>query len=405
MKLAGWISILLCAAVHFSGEASAHGRSVSYSHWEIEGPDARVTLRLTLLELTRLRNRLGRSPSLDRDLADYLSSQLQLRADSETCAVVDVPRLLTASDGKVAFEWRIHCDAQMPTAIRSELFRDVAPAHLHFARLRHGDSATLERVLTEGNRSWPLAGGGPSPAPIPTGSSFSAYLALGVEHISTGYDHLVFLFALLLLASRLSEVVTIVTGFTLAHSITLGLAVFGGLRPEAIAVEALIGLSIVLVASENAWLLSGRRIVVPRLIGAALALMAALALAGVGSLPASIPAGLCIFALCYFGILKRVDRPVRFRVAISFVFGLVHGFGFAGVLEEISLSREKLATALFGFNLGVEVGQLVVVVALWPLLRAVAGWKHGALHRWAMEIGTGAVCAMGVFWLVSRTYG
>lgn len=404
MKRVGWIALLAWVVSSAPGEASAHGRSVSYSDWRIEDTEATVTLRLAVLELTRLGVGVAASPRDDAELAGYLARRLQLRAEDDACAVIEGPRRLRAGARYAAFEWRIDCGTRKPTAIRSELFRDVAPAHLHFARLKSPDGATLERVLSAGDRSWLLASAGSSPAPATLGSSFASYVGLGVEHIATGYDHLVFLLALLLLASRLGEVITIVTGFTLAHSITLGLAVLGRLRPDGTSVEALIGLTIALVACENAWLLSARHRCVAWLVAAALAAMALVALAGVGSLPPSIPAGLCLFALCYFGILGRVDQPVRLRVAIAFVFGLVHGFGFAGVLEGIGLSRERLATALFGFNLGVEAGQLVVVTALWPLLWSLARWRRGRLHAWAVEIGTGAACGMGVFWLVTRAY-
>ncbi|MGE4605848.1 MAG: HupE/UreJ family protein, partial [Myxococcota bacterium] len=124
----------------------------------------------------------------------------------------------------------------------------------------------------------------------------------------------------------------------------------------------------------------------------------------IGSLHPAIPAGLCVFALCYFAILDRIERPVRLRFAISFVFGLVHGFGFAGVLEEIELPVDRLARALLGFNLGVEAGQLVVIAILWPTLRWLARIRGGRPHRWLLEFGTAAACGMGIFWLVQRAY-
>ena len=89
---------------------------------------------------------------------------------------------------------------------------------------------------------------------VGAGTSLGEYIALGIEHILTGYDHLAFLLALLLIGSSLGEVAKVVTGFTVAHSITLGLTILGYVRPEARSVEALIGLSIALVAAENVWL-------------------------------------------------------------------------------------------------------------------------------------------------------
>ena len=124
----------------------------------------------------------------------------------------------------------------------------------------------------------------------------------------------------------------------------------------------------------------------------------------IGSLHPAIPAGLCLFAVCYFAILDRIERPVRMRIAISFVFGLVHGFGFAGVLDEIALPADRMARALLGFNLGVEAGQLVVVALLWPALRWLARVRGGRAHAWLLEFGTAAACGVGIFWLVVRAY-
>ena len=94
----------------------------------------------------------------------------------------------------------------------------------------------------------------------------------------------------------------------------------------------------------------------------------------------------------------------RLRSAIAFCFGLIHGFGFAGVLTEIALPQARLLPALLGFNLGVEVGQLAIVAVTWPLLRWLVGVQGGRLHRLVLEGGTAAVCALGVFWFVERAY-
>ena len=102
--------------------------------------------------------------------------------------------------------------------------------------------------------------------------------------------------------------------------------------------------------------------------------------------------------------LDRAERAARLRVAIAFAFGLVHGFGFAGVLTEISLPTSRLAPALLGFNLGVEVGQLVLVAALWPVLRDLARLREGRPHRILAEVGSAALCGVGIFWFVTRAF-
>ncbi len=211
--------------------------------------------------------------------------------------------------------------------------------------------------------------------------------------------------ALLLLARTLGEVATLVTGFTLAHGVTLGLAVFGLLAPEARTVEALIGFSIALVGAENVWLLSDRDRRIPGAIALGLLGLAGLAALGVGVLPPLILLGLALFSSCHFGLLSRVGRPARLRVAVAFAFGLVHGFGFGGFLAEIGLPPDRILPALFGFNAGVELGQLGVVAGVWPLLLWIERLGRGGGAQLVAEAGSAAVCGLGLFWLLIRGLG
>ena len=392
---------LCCVAMGMAPHAHAHTRSTSYSSWEIEGREARIRFRITQLELTRLPWGIVAPPALQPELAGYLQRALRLEANGVACPVVGPVRALAAPRDRALIEWSIVCPDEGALTIRSELLLEVAPSHLHFARIRSEAGGITERVLSNTEREWRLQ---TSKAAPEIGSSIASYVGVGIEHIATGYDHLVFLLALLLLAARIGEVVTIVTGFTIAHSITLALAALGRVQPEATAVEALIGLSIALVAAENGWHLSGRGREIPRAVVAALTGAGLLAVAGVGAIPPLTLFGLALFSGCYFGLVERVERPARLRAAIAFCFGLVHGFGFAGVLTEIALPQGRLLPALLGFNVGVEVGQLAIVAVVWPLLWSIARLADGRLHRLVMELGTAAVCAMGLFWMVERAY-
>jgi hypothetical protein len=176
-----------------------------------------------------------------------------------------------------------------------------------------------------------------------------SFFALGVEHILTGYDHLLFLGALLLRGGRLLSIFKIITAFTVAHSITLALAVLGVVTVPQRLVESVIAASIVYVALENIFL---------------------------------------------------PHAPSQ-RWLVSFLFGLVHGFGFASALGPLRLPAARLAVALFSFNLGVEVGQALVVALLLPLLI----WMRGA--RWehrAVRAASGAVAVVGFIWFMQRVF-
>ena len=402
---AGRLAVAVALAIAFScvgaSDGFAHTRSTSHSSWELDGRDARVRLRITQLELTRLPWGVVASPALQPELADYLAGALRLEAGGVPCALASPVRALASPRDRAVIEWRVSCNAEGALEIRSELMLEVAPGHLHFARLRTPEGAITERVLSNTERGWALAS---DRSEAEVGSSIGAYIGVGVEHIATGYDHLVFLLGLLLLATRLREVVTIVTGFTLAHSITLALAALGRLNPDGAAIESLIGVSIALVAAENGWLMSGKGRAIPLVAVGVLAGMGLLAAFGVGAIPTLTLFGLAFFSACYFALLDRSERPARLRTAISFCFGLIHGFGFAGVLTEIALPQGRLLPALLGFNLGVELGQIAIVALAWPLLWALARVRDGVPHRWVVESATAAVCALGVYWMVERAY-
>ena len=385
------IGIVALAVGLIGAPVAAHDRTTSYSTWQIDGRAARVTVRLADLDVSRF----PWATAVDRAnvLGPYLVSRLRLAATGAPCPVTDGPRPLAGTPGWQVWEWSIGCPGDAAMEIESDLLLDVAPTHLHFARLTRDGVAGPERVLSAGDRVWRLDAGAP-------GSSFASYIALGIEHIATGYDHLAFLAALLLVASSLGEVARIVTGFTAAHSLTLALATLGWVRPERAPIEALIGLSIALVAAENVWLVGGRGRALPSVVAGGLALLALVAGAGVGRVPALTLAGLGIFAACYFPLLGQAQRPARLRWGLAFLFGLVHGFGFAAVLADARLDSARLARALVGFNAGVEVGQLAVIALVWPLLRSAVARRVG----W-VEAGSAAVAGLGLFWFVTRAYG
>jgi len=405
------LSILLCIVLAaLCAPAAAHDRSVSYSSWEVgpAGADTRavrVTVRVSELELSRVPWPADDRVDTARTVGAYLHDHLEMRAGGAVCATDRPPRRVQADVGRAAFEWHLQCPPHGALEIRSRLLLDAAPSHLHFARVRIGGGTPREQVLSAGAPSWAMAEDGGAPAGAAAASSFSDYVALGVEHIVTGYDHLAFLLALLLLQTSLLQVAEVVTGFTVAHSITLALAVLGYVRPPAGAVEALIGLSIALVAIENVWIVSGRNRWVPWLVATALAGLASAAAAGWGAVPATTLFGLALFAWCYFELVEHAARPELLRWAVAFVFGLVHGFGFAAVLVEAQLPPARLASALFGFNVGVELGQLAVVLLVWPLLRHLGRRNHATVRAAVIEYASAAVCGLGLFWFVARAFG
>jgi hydrogenase/urease accessory protein HupE len=180
--------------------------------------------------------------------------------------------------------------------------------------------------------------------------SFARFLVLGVEHILTGYDHLVFLIGLLIAGASLTEAAKIITSFTLAHSLTLALSTLDVVNLSPAIVEPLIAASIVYVGIEN--------------------------------------------------ILRR---DVKRRWLLTFAFGLAHGFGFASALKELEIARNasRAAVPLLSFNIGVELGQIAIAAAMLPLI-----WKLKErpvfIKRYAPACSL-LIALAGVYWLVERT--
>jgi hydrogenase/urease accessory protein HupE len=232
---------------------------------------------------------------------------------------------------------RVEIDARFV----SELDR----GHRHVAGVTLGDNR-LEDVATRSRTqlSFDFGRGGPAAR---SSSIFAPLLRMGVEHILTGYDHLLFLLGLLLVGGPLRSLIGAITAFTVAHSITLALAALDVWAPSPRFVEPCIALSIAYVGVEN-WFVH--------------------------------------------------DAKGRWR--ITFPFGLVHGFGFASALRDVALPRSQIPTALFGFNLGVELGQLAVVAVLLPIV--LAAQKKFAWERVAMRVCTVAIALAGVVWFFAR---
>ncbi len=214
------------------------------------------------------------------------------------------------------------------------------PDHRHLVHAALAGT-TQEAVLDATTTRVVFAG-----APMPVWLTARRFIALGIGHIVTGYDHLAFLLVLLMGAASLLDVMKIVTAFTVAHSVTLGLATFGVIALPPALIESVIALSIAWVAVENL-------------------------------------------------LFDRLER--RWRV--TFVFGLIHGFGFSNVLRDLELPRPALALSLFSFNVGVEIGQLAFVLGAFPLI----WWAGRASWRPRLSlIGSSIVLMLGVYWFVQR---
>lgn len=329
------------------------GHATSTGLATLDAGDSKLLYRMTVVatEVDDQAGRLlweageGNRTAADR-VAGFLRDYARFSIAGEPCRPGRISmRGSRAGDNKVVLEMALNCPKASGTLAIHDDWPEVLGAHFQTVlSVRIPGRPSIELAFLEENRSATVD----LAAPSPSGSTH--FIAMGVEHILGGLDHLLFLLALLALARGVWSTVKIVTAFTVAHSVTLSLAVLGVVDVPSAIVEPLIAASIVWVAVEN--------LVAP---------------AGVGR-----------------------------RWIVAALFGLVHGLGFASALADLELTRAALVRALIGFNLGVELGQLCfVIVVLPPLAWASRPQRLPRLPQFLSVL----VAITGALWLVARLAG
>ena len=356
--------VLALALVLVPRLARAHVIGLSSGEYAAKGTTLHAKLSFARADMVTLvpsvdANRDGHVTALElheaRDaIATRVKDRIEVRADGAgaPCPSLLLDVSLTELDGLL-----LAMKAECPTTasrleVKLAVLDDLPAAHRHVARAVSG-AAIHDEVLVRGHAplvvlvpaATPAASKGETP---PSSKGAGGFFAMGIEHILTGWDHLVFLFGLVLVRARVRDLVWVVTAFTVAHSITLALAVLGVFAPSARIVEPAIGLSIAYVGIENFFL---------------------------------------------------TDPKKRWR--ITFPFGLVHGFGFASALAELRLDRARIPSALVSFNLGVEAGQLVVIVVLVGLV-ALARKRIATFDPRGVRVLSAGVAVTGVVLAIVR---
>ena len=363
----GWFAVLLGLGV--CGVASAHDPGISMAQGQFRAtgleilvgfapadaeqllpPEARVSGKWTQAEFVAAQPLLaGLAPQI-----------LELRTSGGAIAPSETRVELAAGD---ALNFFLVFPLAQPgvVTLRSRQLGALPAGHRQFVIIADEQGSTLAKKLLsakDDGMEIPLrpageTGGGVTvaaePAEAPT---FWGFLQLGVEHIWTGYDHLLFLFALLVVCRSFRSIVAIITCFTLAHSITLALATLEVVNLPSRFVEAAIAASIVFVGLEN--------------------------------------------------VVRRGEEP-KGRWALTFAFGLIHGFGFASVLKDLGVGQggQGLAMPLFTFNAGVEIGQVVVAACVLPIVWKLR--KNEKFLRRGVPALSAAVAAAGLYWFLERT--
>ena len=347
LKLPGALTFLLLL---WSGTAVAHVTSTGVAVLDVQGDQLSYRMMLVPQEVDPLYVPILQAAGngdgaalaqIDRALRGYARFAIQGEACTPQRTRV---RLAGSRDGKLVLEMTLSCASSAGILWMRDDWPEVLGAHFQTVMMVHvARRIAGQFVFLDDRREAALE---LHTAPV---GGWTSFILMGAEHILGGPDHLLFLIALLALSRSFWSTVKIVTGFTLAHSITLSLATLGWVDVPSRIVEPLIAASIVWVAMEN--------------------------------------------------LLAPQSQSRRWLVAAF--FGLVHGLGFAEALLELGMPREALVPALIGFNLGVELGQLLFVAIAVPAIAWASG--RGRLKRLPQAMSLG-VAAAGMVWLLQRVF-
>ncbi len=392
--------IWMSAALLGNAPAEAHTRSQSHSVWEIKGDEVDLVMTIPVAEADRVSNDAG-EPSDDR-LKAYLTERVYPLAAGKRCPVVPPVETLSAAAGFRKFDLTFKCATPNDLQVHSAAFFDLVPSHTNFAQVQNALTGEFtEQLITSEHRTVDVTGGEGGRL---KSARFVEFVRMGVLHIFTGVDHMSFLLGLVLISRRLRDLVFVVTGFTIGHSLTLALAVTGVLRPHAEYIDALVALTIALIGAENIVVQTQKPTLVALIVGGCLASMALLNVFGFGGLPSLLLLGAGLFTANYLMISGRLRDAGRLRILITLVFGLIHGFGFAADLLELQLPPERLAELLVGFNVGVEIGQLLLVAGATLAVGMLVKFKLALPRPLVVDVASSFLVALGVFWFVSRSY-
>jgi hypothetical protein len=390
--------LIVAVVVALATPAFSHTRSESQATWEIN--ETAVDLILTAADTEIARIGGGGTPSDDQTKA-YFSDRIYPVADGKPCNLVPPVEALSSTTGFKKYDLSFKCATSANLIIHFGAFFDLVPSHVNFAQIRNIVTGEFtEQLITSEHQTAKVSGEGEQLRR----AGFFEFVQMGMMHIFTGVDHMSFLVGLVLISRRLRDLVSVVTGFTIGHSLTLALAVTGVLRPHAEFIDALVALTIALIGAENVVMATHR----PKIVAAGTALLlgtlATLDIFGVGDLPLLLLLGAGLFSANYLLISGSVHEAGRLRFVITLIFGLIHGFGFASNLLEMQLPPDRLAELLVGFNLGVEMGQLTVVLEITTLALLASRLKIALPRPLVVSMVSTILLAVGTYWFIQRSF-
>ena len=388
--------LLILALISLNIDLEAHQRSESFSKWSsVESEDsvnisATFTIKLSVLSKIFPDNYANwESRAINAVLKGFVLPNSCVLADK-------VESFVSPQNSTMNISWSYRCDEILKEIINNTFF-DEDQSHSHIARFSNNQTEFPEVLFTSSARSASFETKNQENLEV---TSFKDYFFLGLNHISSGFDHLAFLLGLILLNRKIKDLLIAVTGFTLGHSLTLALGVLGIVTPLSVWVEAVIGFSIALIALEA--IAKETKQFSVYIFGLCLFWVILFLFTLINNLNLSILGliGLALFSISYLTLVTF--QKTNLSLFITCLFGLVHGFGFGGYLSEVGFAEDRLLNALLGFNVGVEVGQLAILSIIIGVILIIESIKFNYII-FLRPLLACLLVSLGIFWLLERS--
>ena len=397
---------LIVLLILFSiNSAQSHYFSESFSKWNISNQEIKVNFNLLELEATRILKIDDYQKLLSNNLSEneifqiYLEKNLFVESENIRCDLKDNSKILSSKEGYLSVELNYKCPFYSNIKIVNNALFYLIDSHIHIARIYRGGNILLEKALFFNDQSIYID---EEVKEKNIFEQFSNFINLGFDHIISGYDHLIFLFGLLLLINSLKLLLLVITGFTIGHSITLALTTLEIVIPNVNLIEAIIGFTIMFVALEYFNKKQNSPYISIAFLISLSAVMLLMSMINVLHVPMFLLTGLLIISIGYFLIKNYYPTGDTLLISLTVAFGLIHGFGFGSFLMNTNFDTSQAIVSLLGFNLGVEIGQLVFVGLILLVYKFFSTLKLSKVITFSKDLFFIITLSMGMFWYVQR---
>ncbi len=402
------IKVFLFFIFSFCFNANAHYYSESFSTWKIDNNQVIGNFSVLEVESTRILNiEKFRNLAIQENLKEsmvfrsYLEDHVFVVNENEICLIHKPFELSSQKEGFINILMTFQCPLNTNIKIINNAFFNIIQSHVHIARVYDGNEILIEKALFFDDQTITI---NPDQKELEFNFYENLYnfLKSGVNHILNGFDHLIFIIGLLILISGMRNLLIIITGFTIGHSITLSLATLGIISPNGILVESIIGFTIMFIGAEYLIHKTKSYSVTNSFLTILIISLLILNIFTKNNVSSVLLIGLLFFSLGYFLLHKSISKKNNLLILITVLFGMIHGLGFGSYLLSTGINSNNIVTSLLGFNLGVEVGQIIFVFATLVIVWALKKIKLNNIIELIKNTAFIFVTTMGFFWFIQR---